>query len=115
MTNNLYLVLSERPDEVSREDYHHWYTDHAQENIESAGFVNAQRYSVRQVAHGVPVGVEKHLAAYQYAGDMSIWRTDLSARIASGAVVLPPWFAKIGFTSWACAPEGDLLRPRTHD
>jgi hypothetical protein len=115
MTNNLYLVLSERPDGIGRAEYHRWYADHAQENIESVGFVSAQRYSVRQVANGSPVGHEKHLAVYEYAGDMSIWRTDLSARIASGAIVLPPWFGEIGFTSWACQPEGDPMRPKTHD
>ena len=44
MTNNLYLVFSEKPDHISVEDYHRWYTAHAQENIESPKFVSAQRY-----------------------------------------------------------------------
>ena len=39
MTNNLYLVFSEKPDHISVEDYHRWYTAHAQENIESPKFV----------------------------------------------------------------------------
>ena len=50
MPHNLYLVFSEKPDHVSDADYHRWYVDHAQENIESTGFVSAQRYRVREVA-----------------------------------------------------------------
>lgn len=112
--NNLYLVLSERPDGVSRDEFDQWYAGHAQENIESPGFVSAQRYNVRPVAAGEPVGFEKHLAVYEYAGEMSKWRTDLSARLQSGAVELPEWFPGIGFTSWTCNPKGGLLRPETH-
>lgn len=113
MTNNLYLVFSERPDDVSRTDYHRWYADHAQENIESPGFVSAQRYSVRRVTGENPVGFEQHLAVYEHEGDMSTWRTSLTARIASGDVVLPDWFSRIGFTAWTCDPEGELLLPQT--
>jgi hypothetical protein len=115
MSNNLYLVFSEWPEEVSRDDYHSWYVDHAQENIESPGFVSAQRYSVRKVVGAGRVGYERHLAVYEYEGDMSTWRTDLSARIQSGDVVLPDWFPRIGFTSWSCHPEGGRLVPRTRD
>lgn len=111
-TNNLYLVLSEWPDELSRDEYHDWYADHAQENIQSPGFVSAQRYSVRRVVGPEEVGYESHLAVYEYEGDMSRWRTDLSARLESGEVRLPEWFRRIGFTSWACKPEGPLLRPQ---
>ena len=46
MSANLYLVYSQKPDWVSRDDYHSWYVDHAQENIESPGFLTAQRADV---------------------------------------------------------------------
>lgn len=114
MADNLYLVFSRRPPEISRDDYHRWYVDHAQENIESPGFVNAQRYAIQEVQKGVPVGEEQHLAVYQYEGDMSIWRQDLSRRIEVGDVVLPDFFQRIAFASWACTPVGDLLTPKTH-
>ena len=42
MDPNLYFVFSQKPDWVSRDDYHAWYVDHAQENIESPGFLNAR-------------------------------------------------------------------------
>jgi len=113
MTNNLYLVFSQRPDDISDDDYHAWYVDHAQENIESPDFVSAQRYRVREVVGGEPVGPEQHLALYHYAGPMSTWRTDLSRRIETGDVVLPEFFSRIEFRSWDCQPVGDLLTPRS--
>jgi len=111
MAPNLYLVFSERPGRISDEQYHAWYTDHAQENIESPGFLSAQRYRVREVVSGEATGPEQHLTVYDYEGPMTTWRTDLSARIQRGDVVLPEWFKDIKFSSWACEPTGDLLRP----
>ena len=69
MSPNLYLVFSERPGRISDEQYHAWYTDHAQENIESPGFLSAQRYRVREVVSGEATGPEQHLTVYDYEGD----------------------------------------------
>jgi hypothetical protein len=113
MTNNLYLVFSEKPDHIGVEDYHRWYALHAQENIESPRFVSAQRYSIQEIVNSRPVGVPQHLALYEYEGDMAEWRTDLTRRIETGAVVLPPWFKEIKFRSWDCTPVGGLLRPQS--
>ena len=113
MANNVYLVFSEKPDHISVEDYRRWYEDHAQENIESPGFVNAQRYTLQEIANSEPVGPEQHLALYQYEGDMSTWRTDLTRRIQTGDVVLPDWFKQIKFKSWSCTPLGGLLTPQS--
>lgn len=110
MTNNLYLVFSQKPSWVSGEDYHQWYAEHAQENIESAGFQSAQRYIVREVQNGRAVGGEQHLCAYEYEGDMATWRADLNRRIQSGEVVLRDWHHDIAFRSWTCEPVGGLLR-----
>ena len=114
MTNNLYLVFSQKPDHISHDEYHAWYVDHAQENIESPGFVNAQRYITQEIANSQPVGDEQHLVVYEYAGDMARWRTDLTKRIQTGDVVLPDWFKQIKFASWSCTPTGGLLTPTTH-
>ena len=113
MTNNLYLVFSEKPDHISVEDYHRWYVAHAQENIESPDFVSAQRYVVQEIAGSEPVGQKQHLALYEYAGDMSTWRSDLTRRIKEGDVVLPDWFKEIKFKSWSCEPQGGLLTPQS--
>jgi hypothetical protein len=112
MSTNLYLVFSRRPGDIGDERYQAWYAEHAQENIESPGFVSAQRYRVREVVDGQPTGDERHLAVYEYDGPMSTWRTDLTARIERGAITLPDWFPQISFTSWACEPTGDLMRPQ---
>jgi hypothetical protein len=113
MANNVYLVFSEKPDHISVDDYRRWYADHAQENIESPGFVSAQRYTLQEIANSEPVGEEHHLALYEYEGDMSTWRTDLTRRIATGDVVLPEWFKQIKFKSWSCSPLGGLLTPQS--
>ena len=114
MSANLYLVFSRKPEWISRDDYHSWYVDHAQENIESPGFASAQRYVVREVQNGRAVAEEQHLCVYEYEGDMSTWREDLTRRIQSGDIVLKDWHHDIGFRSWDCHPVGDLLRPTRH-
>jgi hypothetical protein len=111
MPHDVYLVFSEKPEHISDADYHAWYAHHAQENVESTGFVNAQRYRVREVAAGEPTGPELHLARYEFEPPMSTWRTDLNGRIERGEVVLPEWFGEITFRSWTCTPVGDLLLP----
>ena len=52
MAHNLYLVFSKPPTGVSSDEFHKWYPDHAQENIESPRFVSAQRYEVRRIVAG---------------------------------------------------------------
>jgi hypothetical protein len=111
MTNNLYLVFGRKPDEISQEEFYRWYAGHSQENIESPGFVSAQRYHVREIDKGEPTGFEQHLAVYEFEGDMSEWRNDLTRRLQSGEVVLPEWFSRIQFASWDCSPIGGLLTP----
>jgi len=113
MANNLYLVFSEKPEQISVDDYHRWYADHAQENIESPKFVSAQRYITQEIVASEPVGDEQHLSVYEYEGDMDLWRKDLTRRIASGDVVLPEWFKQIKFKSWRCSPLGGLLTPQS--
>ena len=109
MPNNLYLVFSEKPDQISMDEYHQWYTAHAQENIESPGFLNARRFDLTP-ATGAP-GPFEHLAVYEYEGTQERWRSDLDARIASGAITLPEWFPQIQFGSWDCAPASGVLTP----
>jgi hypothetical protein len=109
MAENLYLVLSKPPDGLPREEYDRWYDLHVRENIVSPGFVSARRYALEPSQdEAVPFS---HLALYEYEGDMSIWRTDLTRRIESGDVVLPEWFPQIRFSSWAALPLSDRIEP----
>jgi hypothetical protein len=109
VSTNLYLVFSKRPEAVSASDYDRWYEAHAQENIESPGFLNARRFELGQV-NGAPAPYE-HLAVYEYEGEMDQWRAGLNERITSGAIVLPEWFPQIQFGSWDCRPRSGLLQP----
>jgi hypothetical protein len=112
VSNNLYLVFSRRPEAISAADYDRWYEAHAQENIESPGFVNARRFDIHQ-SNG-PAQPFEHLAVYEFAGEMERWRSDLNRRIETGDVSLPAWFPQIQFGSWECTPASGLLQPKTH-
>jgi hypothetical protein len=103
MSENLYLVFSKPPDTVPADEYDRWYHDHVRENIVSPGFLSARRYAIEPVPQNPPIPFS-HLALYEYEGDMSIWRTDLTRRIETGDVVLPEWFPQITFGSWKCLP-----------
>jgi hypothetical protein len=109
MPDNLYLVLSKPPDGVSAEEYDRWYHHHVRENIVSPGFVSARRYAIEPTQEE-PVRLS-HLALYEYEGDMSVWRTDLTRRIEAGEIVLPEWFGGIRFSSWNCIPLEDRVEP----
>ncbi len=109
MPTNLYLVFSKRPEAISAAEYDRWYETHAQENIESPGFLNARRFNLAP-STGNP-GPFEHLAVYEYEGSQEQWRTDLDRRIESGDIDLPEWFPQIQFGSWDCAPASGLLQP----
>ena len=112
MAHNLYLVFSRPPKGVSSDEFHKWYADHAQENIESPRFVSAQRYEVRRLIAGVEEPSHTHLAAYEYDGTYEEWRDHLSGRLQSGDVVLPEWFREIQFESFDGSPVGERLTPK---
>ena len=111
MSDNLYLVFSQKPDWVSRDDYHAWYVDHAQENIESAGFPD--RPALRRPRSAERSRRRRRAAPVrlQLRGRHADWR-DRSQRAASkaGDIVLKDWHHDIAFRSWDCQPVGDLLR-----
>ena len=82
MAPNLYLVFSKPPEGLPPEEYDRWYDLHVRENIVSPGFASARRYEL-EPSRDEPV-VFSHLALYEYEGDMSTWRTDLTRRIETG-------------------------------
>ena len=109
MAKNVYLVFSKRPEGISAGDYDRWYEAHAQENIESPGFLSARRFNVTPQRGSE--GPFEHLALYEYEGTQEQWRTDLSGRIERGDVKLPEWFPQIEFGAWDCEPASGLLTP----
>jgi hypothetical protein len=109
VATNLYLVLSKRPEAISAQDYDRWYEAHAQENIESPGFLNARRFKITPQRGSE--GPFEHLAVYEYEGTQEQWRSDLNGRIESGDIKLPEWFPQITFGAWDCEPVSGLLKP----
>ena len=109
MSTNLYLVFSKRPEAVSASDYDRWYETHAQENIESPGFLNARRFELGQV-NGTPAPYE-HLAVYEYEGAMEQWRAGLNERIKSGDIVLPSGSHRSSSVAGIASRCSGLLQP----
>jgi hypothetical protein len=112
-STNLYLVFSKRPEAISAADYDRWYEAHAQENIESPGFLNARRFELSHV--NGPAAPFEHLAVYEYEGEMAGWRASLTERIESKDINLPEWFPQIQFGSWDCRPVSGVLTPARLD
>ena len=44
MSKSLYLVFSKAPEGVTSDEYDRWYHGHVRENIETKGFLSAERY-----------------------------------------------------------------------
>jgi hypothetical protein len=118
MTPNLYLVFSQPPAEISAEAYDRWYAHHAKENLESPGMLASQRYKLTPIIAGKRTAPgtfsgdtgelgARHLAVYEYGGDIYALREHLLARVATGNVVLPEWYDDVSFVTWNCEPIGE--------
>ena len=108
MATNVYLVLSKRPEAISARDYDRWYEAHAQENIESPGFLSARRFNITPQRGNE--GPFEHLALYEYEGTEEQWRTSERAH-RERRLKLPEWFPQITFGGWDCEPASGLLKP----
>lgn len=111
MPHNVYLVFSKPPEGLPDAEYQRWYAAHVRENVETPGFVSAQRYQVSGVVQSGDVAFS-HLAAYEYDGDILELRRHLDSRREAGEIVLPEWFGDIRFGTWTCLPlEGRVAAP----
>ncbi len=109
MPNNLWLAFSKPPEDVTGQDFDHWYDLHVRENIVSPGFVSAQRFTV--TPHRDAPVTFSHLALYEYQGHWKDWRTHRDARIEAGEIVLPDWSDRVHYGSWECVPITDRIMP----
>src|ERR1700760_3871659 len=97
--SDLYLVFSQPPESISQDEYQSWYHDHLRENLEAPGFNAGARFALDHTVAGTKESFS-HLAVYETAGSMDDLRKGLNERLETGAVVLPPWFKDIRFSSW---------------
>jgi hypothetical protein len=128
MSSQLYLVFSNPPAGVSEEEYDRWYYQHVRENVEVPGFVAGQRFAATLVMSGsrtapgrftsdsetvevAPSLDFRHVAMYEFDGDIADLRRALFERIESGDTVLPDWFDEIRFMTWTFAPVDERVQP----
>ena len=117
MSKNLHIVFSERPDDVSDEEFNRWYDAHLHEILRARGFVSVQRYRLDPVVGDA--GSYRYLAVYSIEGDPDDALAALAAQgmgsqdsytalkeVDTGELELPEWFERAGFASWNCTPLG---------
>jgi len=109
--SNLFLVFSSRPPDVSARQFDEFYSAQLRTNIQVEGFVRARRYTANEVVDRRETGVQQHLAAYEYEGEMATWQRQHAHLFDSGKWPLPDWFAGVGFSTWNCNVVEDWVYP----
>lgn len=107
MTTNVYMVLTEPPPEITRDEYDRWYDIHIQEVLALPGFVSAERFELSfrrsTTGDGIPYSFG---VRYEVEGDFdAAWRT-LRATDEAGQLFSPPWTERINSGGWECTPIG---------
>jgi len=102
MADDLYLVFSEPPASVPREEYDRWYAEHLRENLQTPGFHAGRRFALDHTVRQDGADQFSHLALYETSGSIAELRAALDRRRESGEIVLPEWFGQIRFSSWHC-------------
>ena len=106
---NLYLVFSKRPEAISAAEYDRWYEAHAQENIESPGFLNARRFELTpSTGNARAVRASRGLRVRGRPGALA-HRPQPAHRERRHQPA--QWFPQIQFGSWDCQPASGLLQP----
>ena len=106
---NMYLVFSAPPSGVTADEYDRWYHHHIRENLAAPGFVAGQRFSLTPaVTKDESPRRTRHLALYEFEGELARWRTDLETRIGTGNRP-SECFPQIRFGSWECTPVDERV------
>jgi hypothetical protein len=101
MSENLHLVFSKPPADMSDEVFNKWYDFHLSEILVVPGFVAARRYRLEPIKGGWTPSAHRYLSAYE--------------KVASGRMKLPEWFPQITFASFNCHSHGNPAEPRLAD
>jgi hypothetical protein len=128
VARKLYVVFSSPPDGVTWDEYNAWYDLHARENVQTPHFVGVTRYEVERIVLGnrvdgnqydalrggeLPEGTNqhRHLAVFEFDGDIADVREHLLGRVASGEIVLPEWFDRVTFETFSATPLDERIEP----
>lgn len=115
MSENLHLVFSKPPQDISDEAYNEWYNAHLAEILVVPGFKSARRYRLETIKGGwVPSG-HRYLSAYELEGEPRDAMRELDKEAASGRMKLPSWVPDITFATFNCYAHGNPAGARLAD
>jgi hypothetical protein len=115
MSDNLHLVFSKPPQDISDEAYNKWYNAHLSEILVVPGFKSARRYRLDTIKGGWVPGGHRYLSAYELEGEPKEVMAELEKEVASGRMKLPSWFPRITFASYNCYSHGNPTEARLAD
>jgi hypothetical protein len=115
MSENLHLVFSKPPADISDEAYNQWYDSHLSEILVVPGFVSARRYRLQGVKGDWTPAGHQYLSAYELEGEPKEVMAELDKEVASGRMKLPEWFGRITFASFNCYAHGNPAEARLAD
>ena len=104
MSENLHLVFSKPPEDISDEAYNQWYDFHLGEILVVPGFVSARRYRLDTIKGGWTPSGHRYLSAYEIEGEPKEVMAELDKEVASGRMKLPEWFPQITFAQYGQIP-----------
>ena len=109
MPENVYLVFSKPPEEISLAEFGEWYEQHVRDILTVDGFVAARRFNFTGVNGDTSPTMYPHLSLYVIDGDPHAAMERLAAATASGAVPIPDWFDRGRWASFYGHPlEGAI-------
>jgi hypothetical protein len=115
MSENLHLVFSKPPQDISDEAYNEWYDFHLSEILVVPGFKSARRYRLETIkGEWVPSGY-RYLSAYELEGSTEEAMAELAKESSSGRMKLPEWFPQVTFSSFNCYSHGNPAEARLAD
>jgi hypothetical protein len=115
MSENLHLVFSKPPQDISDEAYNEWYDFHLSEILVVPGFVSARRYRLETIKGEWVPGGHRYLSAYELEGSIEGAMAELAKEGASGRMKLPEWFPQVTFASFNCHSHGNPTEARLAD
>jgi hypothetical protein len=115
MSDNLHLVFSKPPADISDAAYNEWYDAHLGEILVVPGFVSARRYRLETVKGEWTPSGHRYLSAYELEGEPKEVMAELDKEVASGRMKLPEWFPRITFASFNCYAHGNPAQARLVD
>ena len=109
MPENVYLVFSKPPEEISLAAFGEWYEQHVRDILTIEGFTAARRFGFDAVNGDTSPTMYSHLSLYVIEGDPHAAMERLAAATDSGAVPIPEWFDRGRWASFYGHPlEGPI-------